>query len=379
MNKNKTLKAVVMLLVMVVLCGIAFTSKAAETVYKDATVTSASGKPGETVTVQVKTTKDMTMITEGFILQYDNTKLKLAEEIEDVEIPGGLAAFAGDKVENGKHVGIVIGIMSATGKEKTVPAGTVLATIKFQIQKNVSGNIPLTLNYDGNTLTKIASANVTVLVPATSITLDQTAGTLEKGETATLVATVAPANTTDKVVWTSSDEKVATVKDGKITAVGGGYATITAKAGNVTATCQVVVPNPLTGIKAPETLTIKVGEKKPVELEPIPANPTNVKEAIWETNNKDVVIVNEDDEIVGLKEGTATLTYKVTDMDGKVYTASTKVTVVKADEVKQPDKNTNSVGHKMGDLDVIMYSVIGVASLGAIATVAALKKRNLNK
>lgn len=370
MNKNKTLKAVVMLLVMVVLCGIAFTSKAALAEAKKVTVTSASGKAGDTVTVEIKAKSDLQLTDEGFLLKYDSKKLELTK-YEKANVGAGM--IEDNKVAEGYTLGYVF-IDPAQ-----VKAGTVLATLQFKILTGATGNVPLTLVCTSENDTTVATSNVTVLVPATSITLDQTAGTLEKGETATLVATVAPANTTDKVVWTSSDEKVATVKDGKITAVGGGYATITAKAGNVTATCQVVVPNPLTGIKAPEALTIKVGEKKPVELEPIPANPTNVKEAIWETNNKDVVIVNEDDEIVGLKEGTATLTYKVTDMDGKVYTASTKVTVVKADEVKQPNKPGSSVGHPMGDMDVAMYVVIALVSLGSIVTVATLRKRNINK
>lgn len=371
MNKNKTLKAVVMLLVMVVLCGIAFTSKAALAEAKKVTVTSASGKVGDTVTVEIKAKSDLQLTDEGFLLKYDSKKLELTK-YEKANVGAGM--IEDNKVAEGYTLGYVF-IDPAQ-----VKAGTVLATLQFKILTGATGNVPLTLVCTSENDTTVATNNVTVVVPATEVKLDKTYVELPKvGDTATVTATVVPANSTDKVVWKSSDEKVATVKDGKITAVGGGFATITATAGNAVTSVTVMVPNPLTGIKAPETLTIKVGEKKPVELEPIPANPTNVKEAIWETNNKDVVIVNEDDEIVGLKEGTATLTYKVTDMDGKVYTASTKVTVVKADEVKQPDKNTNSVGHKMGDLDVIMYSVIGVASLGAIATVAALKKRNLNK
>ncbi|MBE6804480.1 MAG: hypothetical protein E7528_06245, partial [Ruminococcaceae bacterium] len=44
------------------------------------------------------------------------------------------------------------------------------------------------------------------------------------------------------VTWTSSNTKVATVsKDGKITAIGAGTTTITAKVGNCTATCKVTV------------------------------------------------------------------------------------------------------------------------------------------
>ena len=61
-------------------------------------------------------------------------------------------------------------------------------------------------------------------------------------KTATLTATVSPDNATDKTVaWTSADEKVATVENGVVTAVGNGTTTITAQAGEKTATCVVTV------------------------------------------------------------------------------------------------------------------------------------------
>ena len=78
-------------------------------------------------------------------------------------------------------------------------------------------------------------------VDATAIALDQTALTLTEGETATLKATLTPANATTAVTWTSSDETVATVSNGKVTAEGAGTATITATAGTLTATCAVTV------------------------------------------------------------------------------------------------------------------------------------------
>ena len=65
------------------------------------------------------------------------------------------------------------------------------------------------------------------------------------GETVTLTATVAPDDSTDKTVtWTSSDETVATVADGVVTAVATGTATITVTSNDdatKTATCTVTV------------------------------------------------------------------------------------------------------------------------------------------
>lgn len=80
----------------------------------------------------------------------------------------------------------------------------------------------------------------TVLVE--SITLDQAKLALDVGKTGTLTATVNPANATDKsILWSTSDSAVAVVSDGVVTAVGPGTATITATAGEQTASCQVTV------------------------------------------------------------------------------------------------------------------------------------------
>lgn len=79
-------------------------------------------------------------------------------------------------------------------------------------------------------------------VAVTSITLDKTTLNLKPLETATLTATVLPANATDKTVtWSTANALVADVKDGVVTAVNPGETTITATCNGLTATCAVVV------------------------------------------------------------------------------------------------------------------------------------------
>lgn len=77
--------------------------------------------------------------------------------------------------------------------------------------------------------------------PAVSVTLDKENLSLKTGETETLTATVEPADATDVVVWSSSDEEVAAVEDGVVRALTAGTATVTAKAGTKSATCKVTV------------------------------------------------------------------------------------------------------------------------------------------
>ena len=74
----------------------------------------------------------------------------------------------------------------------------------------------------------------------TSISIAPTTLELSAGETGQLTATVDPSGTA--VTWSSDKEEVATIDaNGLVTAVAAGIATITAKAGDKTATCEVTV------------------------------------------------------------------------------------------------------------------------------------------
>ena len=79
-------------------------------------------------------------------------------------------------------------------------------------------------------------------VAATAIALDKTTAEIEIGDNVQLTATLTPANASSKITWTSSDETVATVADGKVVGVKAGTATITAKVSDsIKAECAVTV------------------------------------------------------------------------------------------------------------------------------------------
>ena len=101
-------------------------------------------------------------------------------------------------------------------------------------------------NYDTkNPVTVPATVTVTAKpVAVTGITLNKNTLTLTAGSDETLIATVEPSDATNKSVsWSSSDPSVATVADGKVTALKKGTTTITAETedGKKTATCTVTV------------------------------------------------------------------------------------------------------------------------------------------
>lgn len=98
---------------------------------------------------------------------------------------------------------------------------------------NVSGTVTSLLGEDNNEY-----------VPATGVTLNKMSINLNSGSTETLIATIAPVGAYPNVVWSSSDDAVATVSaEGVVTAIAEGSATITATTifGGFTATCVVTV------------------------------------------------------------------------------------------------------------------------------------------
>lgn len=199
---------------------------------------------GDTVSVIAKLTSSKDISTMTTVMLYDSTKLELdASSIKansvllgtliDTSIDGRVAITASDSTtENPMHIDGEIFTVNFTVKEGAV-GNTV---IKLSADEMYDGTIDINpITYDE------ASATLTIVNPCTGITLDKGTLTIARGETATLTATVEPANTTDKVVWSSADKTIATVKDGAVTAVGLGETTITAACGDKTASCKVTV------------------------------------------------------------------------------------------------------------------------------------------
>ena len=160
---------------------------------------------------------------------------------------------------------------------------------------------------------KTAECTVTVTVPTGSVTLDKTSLTLAVGETAQLTATVKPDNATDKTVtWTSSDESVAKVDNGRVTAVKSGNASITAKCGDKTAECAVTVTVPTNSVTLDKTsLSLAVGETAQLTATVKPDNATD-KSVIWTSSDESVAKVD-NGRVTAVKAGNATITAKCGD------------------------------------------------------------------
>jgi len=184
-------------------------------------------------------------------------------------------------------------------------------------------------------------------VAVTGVTLNQTTATLVLTDSPlTLVATVAPANATNKTVsWASSNSAVATVAGGVVTPLTAGTATITATTqdGGMIATCAVTVSVPnvaVTGVTLSQTSATLLTTDPPLTLTATvaPDNAT-VKTVSWTSSNAAVATVA-GGVVTPLAAGTTNIT--VTTQDGNM-TASCAVTVT-------PDPLTYDAGMVIGGL-----------------------------
>ena len=170
-------------------------------------------------------------------------------------------------------------------------------------------------------------------IDAEQIVLNKTAATLLIGESTTLTYTIQPANTTYKdVEWSTSNPAVATVENGKITAVSEGKATIQVKMKNsdVKGTCEITVsPILATGITLNKgVLNLTIGQKETLTYTNTPDNTTN-KDVEWTSDNEKFATVSSKGEVTAVAEGTAIISVKVKNTTNVVSTCKVEVSPVK--------------------------------------------------
>ncbi len=203
-----------------------------------------------------------------------------------------------------------------------------------------------------------ADKNLAVKTPVTSIKLEAKELSLIPGNSVVLNTVTAPAEHTDTLIWSSSDEKVATVKDGVVTGAAEGSAVITVSAGSLKASCTVVVEkyNP-DGDKPKPPVTSNQGAINQVKaacsksLLYAGGNTENtakitvtvpqgaeIKSVDYGTSNVKAAAINIAGEITAAKAGKAAITAKVelTNGESKVFTFNVTVKKAYIKKVKVP-------------------------------------------
>lgn len=214
-------------------------------------VSSASVTRGDTVTVTVNATKTEEAEIHGiqFEVLYDSNVFDKPKASAGSIISAETSKQVNNAGTGSFNVGMTFGTDDNGDIVPVIKEGGILYTLKLTVKADaVFGSTELKfgdVSYSKDNVsyvpTVLSGSTLTIVNPCTGITLDRDTLTIARGETATLTATVKPADTTDKVVWSSADKTIATVENGVVTAVGQGETTITAACGDKTASCKVTV------------------------------------------------------------------------------------------------------------------------------------------
>lgn len=209
------------------------------------TVGSVEGYKGDTVTVSVTLENNPGFSAASVKIDFDDTNITLT----DAELCGDFAAGAFVSYDNLPYITFV--------KSKNTTESEFLK-LTFTIAESAEpGDISVTVLYaegdisntDENDVNfNVVPGKISVKekpVPVTGITLDRETASIGTGDgTLTLTPIFSPETATNKnVKWASSDNTVATVKDGVVTPLKKGTTTITVTTedGNFSASCVVTV------------------------------------------------------------------------------------------------------------------------------------------
>jgi len=214
-------------------------------------VSSASVTRGDTVTVTVNATKTEEAEIHGiqFEVLYDSNVFDKPKASAGSIISAETSKQVNNAGTGSFNVGMTFGTDDNGDIVPVIKEGGILYTLKLTVKADaVFGSTELKfgdVSYSKDNVsyvpTVLSGSTLTIVNPCTGITLDKDTLTIARGETATLTATVEPADTTNTIVWSSENDNIATVENGVVTAVGLGETTITAACGDKTASCKVTV------------------------------------------------------------------------------------------------------------------------------------------
>lgn len=148
--------------------------------------------------------------------------------------------------------------------------------------------------------------NIKIISEPSTISLSKSSISLNIGKTTTITTNSIP-NQYIKY-WLSSDNKVATVYDGKITAVGPGECDITVHCGSIQSKCHVMVA-PLPSSISIQQSDVEINKNESIRLN-VSTVPTSIPNLAlqWVSSDANIVSVSADGVITGLSAGTATIT-----------------------------------------------------------------------
>ena len=171
----------------------------------------------------------------------------------------------------------------------------------------------------------IDSVNITILEKEPTLTITPSATSVAAGGKVTVAAVADPA--TAEIEWSSSDEEVATVASGVVTALKNGKTTITAtiKGTNVSKSFELTVAQLVTNISVQYVEEMEVFDSQDIVITVTPEDAGD-KSVTITSSDEDVIIAANDGTLTALEAGTAVITVTANDGSGVKYEFTVTVT-----------------------------------------------------
>ena len=179
-----------------------------------------------------------------------------------------------------------------------------------------------------------AKGNITISViqPVTGLRISPAEIRVTTGRYTQAKVTVQPADASDKsVTWTSSDERIATVVNGRVTGQKAGTCTVTCASKTnpeITASATVIVSQLVTRIEftnQKDELSFRTGEKLQLQWEVLPDDATDTAVTFKSAHPK-IATVDSNGMLTAISRGTATI--YATAQDASKRQAAVRVTVI---------------------------------------------------
>ncbi|QPQ35576.1 Ig-like domain-containing protein [Lysinibacillus sp. JNUCC-52] len=173
-----------------------------------------------------------------------------------------------------------------------------------------------------------------------SIILDRNTLELVEGIQDKLIATILPENASKKIVWSSSDENIATVdQNGNVTAIKEGIVKVTAKVENTNLSADCLVTVKKQGSTELESITLDKtslelleGSQDKLTATVLPEDAI-IKNVVWSSSDESIATVDQHGNVTAISEGTAIITAKIENTD--IVAICTVI-------VKKPNNETSS-------------------------------------
>ena len=246
--------------------------------------------------------------------------------------------LTGSSVKTWSSSNTSVVMVDANGKVTAVGAGTATITAKVG-KKKYKCKITVKKN----------------IIPITDVVLDKTELNMEIGDSELLNVDILPKDTTEDttIEWISSDDNVATVNLGVVTAKAEGTATIFAKIGGKSCSCKVTVKPKvveITDFNVPESMVVRLGGVKTISISYAPSNATETFSPSFTSENLNIATVTGEGIIspISLGETNIKVKFKTIEKTIKVTVEKSKQTLIN-EENQRYDAEVNRINMELND------------------------------